>query len=52
MLWGALMIAEDGVTDGLARAVRGLWPAALVYGSWLAFARGYFGTFWPNTLAA
>lgn len=52
VLWGALMIAEDGVTDGLMRAVRGLWPAALVYGSWLAFARSYFGTFWPNTLAA
>lgn len=52
VLWAALIAAEEGITDGLSRVVRGLWPAALVYGGWLAFARVYFGTFWPNTLAA
>jgi hypothetical protein len=51
-LWAMLLVIEHGPRTGLSRAVRGLWPAALVYGGWLAFARGYFGTFWPNTLAA
>jgi hypothetical protein len=51
-LWVLLLVVDHGPRDGLARAARGLWPAALVYGGWLAFARGYFGTFWPNTLAA
>ncbi len=51
-LWGVLLMVEHGPRAGLVRAARGLSPAALVYGGWLAFARGYFGTFWPNTLAA
>src|SRR5439155_2983804 len=51
-LWVVLLLVEAGPRAGLERATRGLWPAALVYGGWLAFARGYFGTFWPNTLAA
>lgn len=51
-LWAVLLVVDHGARAGLGRAVRGLWPAALVYGGWLAFARGYFGTFWPNTLAA
>ncbi len=52
MLWAALLVAERGWRAGLVCGLRGLWPAAAVYGGWLAFARGYFGTFWPNTLAA
>jgi arabinofuranosyltransferase len=51
-LWMVLSVADHGPRAAAVRAVRGLWPAALVYGGWLAFARGYFGTFWPNTLAA
>lgn len=52
MLWAALLVVEHGWRGGFEHAIRGLWPAAVVYGGWLAFARGYFGTFWPNTLAA
>ncbi len=52
VLWSVLLAAEHGARGGFARVRRGLWPAALVYGGWLVFARGYFGTFWPNTLAA
>jgi hypothetical protein len=52
VLWAMLLVFEHGVRAGLRRGVLGLWPAAVVYGGWLAFARVYFGTFWPNTLAA
>jgi hypothetical protein len=51
-LWVVLLLIDHGPRAGLARVARGLWPAVLVYGGWLVFARGYFGTFWPNTLAA
>lgn len=51
-LWVVLLVVERGWHDGLLESVRGLWPAALVQGGWLVFARLYFGTLWPNTLAA
>lgn len=51
-LWVMLLIVDHGPRAGFVRAARGLWPAALVYGGWLAFARASFGTIWPNTLAA
>lgn len=50
--WGVLLVLDQGPVEGVRRALRGLWPAALVQVVWLGFARLYFGTFWPNTLAA
>ncbi len=50
--WGVLLIVEHGPLEGVKRALSGLWPALLIEGGWLVFARVYFGTFWPNTLAA
>ena len=35
-----------------ARSLLSLFPAAVLYGGWLGFARGYYGTWWPQTLAA
>lgn len=52
VLWGMLLLADHGPVEGVKRVLTGLWPALLVEGGWLLFARSYFGTFWPNTLAA
>lgn len=52
VLWGALLVLDHGPVGALRKALRGMWPALLVYGGWLAYARITFGTFWPNTLAA
>jgi len=52
VLWAGLVVLQHGLGEGVRRVVRGLWPAAVVEGAWLVFARGYFGSFWPNTLAA
>ncbi len=52
VLWGALLLLATEDRLGLRRLVRGAAPAALIYGGWLTFARAYFGTFWPMTLAA
>lgn len=52
VLWAGLLVVQHGPLEGARRALRGLWPAMLVEGAWLAFARAYFGSFWPNTLAA
>jgi hypothetical protein len=51
-LWALLLLVDHGWPAGLAVAVRGLWPGAVVLGGWLAFAWGWFGHLWPNTLAA
>jgi len=51
-LWAALLVVDKGAREGLAVAVRTLWPGALVLGGWLAFALAWFGRLWPNTLAA
>jgi hypothetical protein len=51
-LWALLLVFDHGWRAGLAAATRGLWPGALVLGGWLAFAFGWFGRLWPNTLAA
>ncbi len=52
LLWGALIVTERGLRPGLRQVLVGLWPAWLVQGGWLVFARVYFGSAWPNTLAA
>ena len=51
-LWAFLLIVDLGPREGLKLAVRRLWPGALVFSGWLAFAWGWFGHLWPNTLAA
>ena len=51
-LWAILLVVDLGPAAGSSAALRGLWPGALVLGGWLAFARAWFGSFWPNTLAA
>jgi arabinofuranosyltransferase len=49
-LWGALLIAD--ARGRPARWIAGLLPPLLIYGGWLLFARLYYGTPWPQTLAA
>jgi len=51
-LWGIFLMADTENRAGLRRLVFGALPPILIYGSWLLFARVYFGTFWPQTLSA
>jgi len=50
--WGALLLWDARGRPGLAAAARAAGPAAVLCGTWLVFARLYYGTFWPQTLAA
>lgn len=52
LIWGAALLIDSDNRDSLRRMIAGVFPAAAIYGSWLLFARFYFGTFWPQTLAA
>ena len=52
LLWGVFLIVDTDSRAGLRRLVFGALPPLVIYGSWLLFARLYFGTFWPVTLAA
>ncbi len=52
LLWGALLMAGAWRRDGATRLVAGALGPVLLYGGWLAFALGYYGTLWPQTLAA
>ena len=52
LLWGAFLLIETEDRFGLRRLVAGTLPPVLIVGGWLVFARVYFGTFWPQTLAA
>jgi len=52
VLWGVFLIIDTDSRDGLRRLIAGILPPVIIYGGWLVFARLYFGTFWPNTLAA
>jgi hypothetical protein len=52
LLWGAALLIDTETRDSLRRLVAGALPPAIIYGSWLLFARFYFGTFWPQTLVA
>ncbi len=51
-LWGVFLIVDTENRSGLRRLVFGAAPPLGIYGSWLLFARFYFGTFWPQTLSA
>lgn len=52
LVWGACLLIDTEERYGVRRLIAGTLPAALIYGSWLLFARLYFHTFWPQTLAA
>jgi len=51
-LWGACLLIETEDRFGLRRLMAGMLPPLVIVGGWLLFARLYFGTFWPQTLAA
>ena len=52
LLWGIFLVIDTDSREGVRRLIAGVLPPALIYGGWLGFSRAYFGTFWPNTLAA
>ncbi|HTM57231.1 MAG TPA: hypothetical protein VL123_02325 [Candidatus Udaeobacter sp.] len=52
VLWGVFLVVDTENRAGLRRLVFGAMPPIVIYGSWLLFARVYFGTFWPETLEA
>jgi hypothetical protein len=52
ILWGLFLIVDTETREGLRRLVFGIVAPSVIYGGWLLFARTYFGTFWPQTLAA
>lgn len=51
-LWGLFLILDAQERESVARLFWGMLPPLFIYGTWLLFARFYFGTFWPQTLAA
>lgn len=52
VLWCVAIIIDAQNREGIRRMVFGIIPPVAIYGSWLAFAKLYFGTFWPLTLSA
>lgn len=52
LLWSVFLVIDTDSREGIRRLVAGLLPPLVIYGGWLLFARLYFHTFWPNTLAA
>jgi hypothetical protein len=52
LLWCVALIIDAQNRAGLRRLVFGMLPPLLIYGTWLLFARVFFGTFWPLTLSA
>lgn len=52
LLWVMFLLIETEDRFGLRRLISGTLPPLLIVGTWLLFARIYFGTFWPQTLAA
>jgi hypothetical protein len=52
LLWVMFLLVETEDRFSLRRLISGTLPPLLIVGTWLLFARIYFGTFWPQTLAA
>ncbi len=52
LLWVMFLLVETEDRLSLRRLIAGSLPPLLIVGTWLLFARIYFGTFWPQTLAA
>jgi len=51
-LWALLELARHGPAAGARRALAALWPGLLLLAGWHGFALAWFGSAWPNTLAA
>jgi hypothetical protein len=52
VLWAIFLLVDTQNRAGVRRLIAGILPPAVIYGSWLLFARFYFDTFWPQTLSA
>ena len=50
--WALLPLADPARRARPARLLAAWWPAALILGAWLLFARAYYGALWPQTLSA
>ena len=51
-LWGVFLLVDTESRPGLRRLVFGALPPIAIYGTWLLFARFYFGSALPQTLLA
>lgn len=51
-LWGMFLIVDTDSRASARRLIFGSVPPILIYGTWLLFARVYFGSMFPQTLAA
>jgi arabinofuranosyltransferase len=51
-LWGMFLIVDTNSRAGARRLIFGSLPPIAIFGSWLLFAKVYFGDMFPNTLAA
>jgi arabinofuranosyltransferase len=52
LLWGLVLLPGVTTRGGVRRWVAGAAFPLLLVGGWLIAARAYYGTFWPQTLAA
>lgn len=52
LLWGLVLLPGVATRGGVRRLLSGVAFPLLLYGGWLIAARAYYGTFWPQTLAA
>lgn len=52
ILFGLFLLVDARRRGGVQPLIRGALGPVCVYGAWLLFARGYYGAFWPHTLAA
>ena len=52
LLWCAFLLIETEDRYGLRRLIAGALPPVAIVGGWLAFARIYYGTLWPQALVA
>jgi hypothetical protein len=51
VLWGVLLWVDSGGRPAL-RWIAGVAPPLVIYGGWLLYAKSFYGTPWPGTLAA
>ena len=52
VLYGIVLLIDANNRTQLRRLLLGVLPPVVIYGTWLLFARLFFGTFWPRALAA
>jgi hypothetical protein len=51
VLYGIVLLIDANNRTQLRRLLLGVLPPIVIYGTWLVFARFFFGTFWPRALA-